>query len=121
MQLFMNRSEFDDKWEQYILGDEYDAEDIAKGKKVYALVIYDIVDNKRRTRFAKVMEGYGKRVQKSGFEVRIPEKKFQELLKLIPKYCTSEDSIRVYRITGDNLVYKWGADIGYLSEDVVIF
>lgn len=32
-------------------------------KKLYILVIYDIVDNKRRVRFAKKMNGYGFRVQ----------------------------------------------------------
>lgn len=35
----------------------------AKKKKLYILVIYDIVDNKRRVKFANKMSGYGFRVQ----------------------------------------------------------
>ena len=30
-----------------------------ESKKLYLLVIYDIIDNKRRLKFAKAMEGYG--------------------------------------------------------------
>ena len=89
-------------------------------KKVYALVIYDIVENKKRTKFAKLMEGYGNRIQKSGFEVTLSEKKFKQLLDVIPKYCGAVDTIRVYRITGQNLVYKWGKDIGSFQEDLII-
>lgn len=35
-----------------------------RGKK-YFLLIYDISDDKKRTKFAKMLEGYGVRVQKS--------------------------------------------------------
>ena len=45
----------------------------AKKKNVYILVIYDIVDNKRRVKFANKMSGYGYRVQKSAFEAMITE------------------------------------------------
>lgn len=38
---------------------------------MYILVIYDIVDNNRRVKFAKKMNGYGFRVQKSAFEAMI--------------------------------------------------
>ena len=42
-------------------------------KKLFVLIIYDIVDNKRRVRFAKKMSGYGFRVQKSAFEALIED------------------------------------------------
>lgn len=64
-------------------------------KKVYALVIYDITDNKTRT-------------------------KFEKLLSEIPKYCSSLDTIRVYRITGKNLVDKWGIDNSSFQEETII-
>ncbi len=88
--------------------------------KVYALVIYDITDNKTRGRFAKFLQGYGERIQKSGFEVVISEKKFSQLLKEIPKYCSSTDSIRVYRISGKNLVYKWGITTDVTQDEIII-
>lgn len=87
---------------------------------VYALVIYDIVDNKTRVKFAKFLQGYGNRIQKSGFEVVVSEKKFDKLLSEISKYCSSKDSIRVYRITGQNLVYKWGTDNSMEQDDLII-
>lgn len=102
--------------------DYFFGEALLKGKKkVYALVIYDIVSNKKRTKFAKIMEGYGNRIQKSGFEISVSEAKFNELLEIIPYYCDKlEDSIRVYRIEGRNLVHKWGIDVSTEQDDIII-
>ena len=66
------------------------------------------------------MEGYGNRIQKSGFEVTLSEKKFDKLLNEIPKFCGAADTIRVYRITGQNLVYKWGKDSSATQEELII-
>ena len=52
----------------------------AHEKKVYILVIYDIVSNKRRAAFAKKMNGYGFRVQKSAFEAMITVNLYKKLL-----------------------------------------
>ena len=38
----------------------------------------------------------------------------------IQNYCSECDSIRIYRITGKNLVYKWGVDKSSEQEDVII-
>ena len=89
-------------------------------KQVYALIIYDIVENKLRTKFAKHLQGYGRRIQKSGFEVQLSESKFNKLLSEIPRFCGREDSIRVYRIQGKNLVYKWGVDNFEEQENVIV-
>ena len=51
----------------------WNTEEIENIRQLYVLIIYDIVDNKRRNRFAKEMSGYGFRVQKSAFEAMIPE------------------------------------------------
>ena len=89
-------------------------------RKVYALIIYDIIDNKKRTKFAKYMKGYGERVQKSCFEVIISQKKFEKMLNCIGKYCGEVDSIRVYRIHGKSQVYQWGRTTAVEEEDVII-
>ena len=52
----------------------WNTEEIKTEKKVYILVIYDIVNNKCRTDFAKKMNGYGFRVQKSAFEAMVSER-----------------------------------------------
>ena len=50
----------------------------------FILIIYDIVDNKRRTKFAKLLEGYGTRVQKSAFEAMLSQKSYEKLVREIP-------------------------------------
>ena len=43
----------------------------SKEKKVYVLIIYDIIENKKRTKLAKFLQGYGFRIQKSAFEAML--------------------------------------------------
>ena len=50
----------------------------------FSLLIYDIVDNSKRLRFAKFMESYGKRVQKSAFEIRIEKKNIKKCWQRFP-------------------------------------
>lgn len=45
---------------------------------MYALIIYDIVDDKRRNKLVKFLQGYGFRVQKSCFEVMISKALFDK-------------------------------------------
>ena len=42
---------------------------------VFVLIIYDIVDNKKRIKLSKMLLGYGFRIQKSAFEAIIPKRK----------------------------------------------
>lgn len=99
----------------------WNTEDVKKEKKVYILVIYDIVSNKRRTAFAKKMEGYGFRVQKSAFEAMISEKLYRQLLGEIPRSISKgEDSVRLYRITGQGEVTLFGVSETIKDEEVII-
>lgn len=90
-------------------------------KKLFVLIIYDIIDNKRRIKFAKEMCGYGFRVQKSAFEALIDEKLFQKLQREIPHLIDNkEDSVRIYRMTGYGEVDLFGVNSKIEAEDVVI-
>ncbi|MBR1628359.1 MAG: CRISPR-associated endonuclease Cas2 [Lachnospiraceae bacterium] len=90
-------------------------------RKILVLIIYDIIENKKRTKFAKHLEGYGTRVQKSAFEARLTQKKYNKLMEEIPRFCSSEDSIRVYRITGQSQISAWGTkEIPEDDEDVIV-
>ena len=90
-------------------------------KKLFVLIIYDIIDNKRRTKFAKEMNGYGFRVQKSAFEALIEDSLFAKLLKEIPSLIDDQvDSIRVYRMTGYGEVDLFGVNQKIEAEDVMI-
>ncbi len=63
------------------------------------VVAYDIPDDRRRTRVARVLEGHGERVQYSLFECRLTGKQFQALWKeLGEEILPQEDSLRAYRL-----------------------
>ena len=66
------------------------------------------------------MEGYGTRVQKSAFEIRINKRKFNEMLNRIPQFVSSEDSIKLYKIRGNGEVYCWGNARKEISEEILI-
>lgn len=90
-------------------------------KKIFILLIYDIIDNKRRTKFAKEMSGYGFRVQKSAFEALLEESQLKKLEKKIPSLIDpEEDSIRIYRMTGYGEVKLYGQNTKIEAEDVII-
>ena len=90
-------------------------------KQLFVLVIYDIVNNKRRTKFAKEMNGYGFRVQKSAFEALIDEALFVKLQRVIPTLIDEkEDSVRIYRMTGYGEVKLFGLNSKLESEEVMI-
>ena len=76
--------------------------------KVYVLIIYDIVENKKRLQLAKFLQGYGFRVQKSSFEAKISKQKYLQMLKKIGDFAGEEDSIRVYKIIGNGQVSIFG-------------
>ena len=48
------------------------------------VVIYDIIDNRRRAAFAKYLQGFGIRVQKSAFECILPNAKYEKLIRGYP-------------------------------------
>ena len=66
----MSQFEFDDMDD---LNEEYyfDTIEEFQSERYFVLVIYDIVDNKKRLKLSKYLLGYGIRVQKSAFEMMI--------------------------------------------------
>ena len=67
-------------------------------KKFY-LICFDIVDDKIRNKVAKVLEGYGDRVQKSVFECVLSKTQLNKLKKKIRMLINDgEDSVHFYRL-----------------------
>jgi CRISPR-associated protein Cas2 len=61
------------------------------------IVAYDIANDKRLTRIAKVMLDYGVRVQKSIFEVHVAPPVFRELKERVEKIIVAEeDGVKYY-------------------------
>jgi len=60
---------------------------------------YDIPDNERRNMVAKLLEGYGFRVQKSVFECFLEEDRIKQVVKEVLEVLDeSQDNLRVYRL-----------------------
>ena len=99
----------------------FQTEENGRNDDSLVLIIYDIVNNTRRNRLAKFLNGYGVRVQKSAFEAHLPKKKYEKLLREIVKFCNlKEDSIRVYKIIGKGQVNTWGVGQYEEQEEVIV-
>lgn len=91
---------------------------------MFIIISYDIADNKRRARIAKVLKSFGYRVQKSVFECQLDDdRKYLKMKKEIEKTINREDdSVRYYflcsRCKGNVEVSGWG--VVREEEDVII-
>lgn len=67
------------------------------------VVSYDISDDKRRRKVARIMEGYGYRVQYSVFECELNRKKIAELKHRLRPLVNAKkmESIRFYPLPAD--------------------
>ena len=90
---------------------------------VFYVISYDVPCDKRRQKIAKLLEGYGQRVQWSVFECCLRPDQFQQLQKRLRRlYCSGEDSIRFYPLHGQLLekVEIWGGPSLQSSPQSVI-
>lgn len=68
-------------------------------KQMLTIVAYDIADDKRLQRVAKICEDYGVRVQYSVFECRLEADRFDEFwLELLSVINPDEDRLVAYRV-----------------------
>lgn len=75
------------------------------------VVAYDIPDDRRRLRVAKLLEGYGERVQYSVFECVLTPRQFERLWEEIGRRIDgAEDSVRVYRLCEE--CSRWTRTVG---------
>ena len=64
------------------------------------VVVYDIPDNKRRTKLSNYLEGYGERKQLSVFECFLTLDEMQKLYEKVKKQIEpQEDNVRFYWIS----------------------
>lgn len=63
----------------------------------FALISYDVVNDKRRTKLARFLKDYGQRVQYSVFEVFEEEADLKILFTRLQEFIDAEeDSLRMY-------------------------
>lgn len=64
---------------------------------MFIVIAYDIVEDDRRTRLAKLLCDFGRRVQKSVFECTLNEKQFLDLKVKVEKHIDQDvDTVRYY-------------------------
>jgi CRISPR-associated protein Cas2 len=69
--------------------------------ETFYLVCYDVVGDRRRVRVARLLEGYGMRVQKSVFECVLSANQYEMLDKKLKKCLKKEeDQVRFYPMSG---------------------
>lgn len=98
----------------------FESANLERTVKYRVLVIYDIVDDKRRNKFVKFISGFGFRVQKSAFEGRLDRVLYRRLLDGIPLRIRREDNVRVYKLSSNGEVMCWGGENNVADEDIVI-
>ena len=65
----------------------------------FFLLAYDIADNKRRAKIAKLMESLGERVQGSVFEAYLTPEELKKIVTRSEKVMIiEEDSLRIYTV-----------------------
>ncbi|MFW5697990.1 MAG: CRISPR-associated endonuclease Cas2 [Fimbriimonadaceae bacterium] len=63
------------------------------------VVCYDIADDRRRNKVAKILEGYGERVNFSVFECWLDRRRYNKLMqRLRRRVHPDQDVVRVYRM-----------------------
>lgn len=106
--------------ESDIFFDMYEFFERGHKEDAFSLIIYDIVDNKRRLKLSSFLEGYGVRVQKSAFEIRVDKKKFDQMIAAIPQFVSEKDSVKLYKVHGNGEVFCWGNAKPEISDEVII-
>lgn len=85
-------------------------------RRIYCLVIYDIVCNKQRLKLSKFLESYGVRVQRSCFELFVRPSTYRSIIKTLPSYADSTDSIIVYRLD-HKFIDRFSDDVMDVRQD----
>ena len=68
---------------------------------MFYVISYDISDDRRRLRVAKVLKDFGARVQLSVFEVILDSDQLERLKKRVSRELNSEeDQLRIYPLCG---------------------
>lgn len=65
---------------------------------MFYIVSYDIPDDKKRGKVAKILLDFGTRVQYSVFECIMDDKLLEKMTAKLSKIISDEDSLRIYAL-----------------------
>lgn len=84
------------------------------------LVLYDIEDDKLRTRFSKCLQKYGRRLQYSVFEVKNSARILDNIKTEIKTKFGQADSVLIYNIDDNNCVGKFGHPVNEETDFLIL-
>ncbi|MDM7462563.1 MAG: CRISPR-associated endonuclease Cas2 [Tepidimonas taiwanensis] len=85
---------------------------------VLHVIAYDIPDDRRRNRVARVLEGFGERVQDSVFECWLDARRYRSLVtRLSARIDTHTDKVRIYPLCGKDVADVLTAGAGHPPVD----
>lgn len=68
-------------------------------ERSFYVIVYDVSDDKRRSKVARALEAIGERAQKSVFEAYLTPRELDKLLGRMKKLINDkEDGVRVYQL-----------------------
>ena len=89
------------------------------------VVVYDIVDNKTRRIVGDILEGFGKRVNRSVFEIQVKNAKIRTKLELAlqAELNTKVDSLRIYTVCSNCMQSSTvlGKEADAFDKDAIYF
>ena len=91
---------------------------------MFYVISYDIPDDRRRNQLAKVLKGFGTRVQYSVFEARLTRSQFKQMKQAVNGVInTDEDSVRYYalcRACTGQIEIPAGGDVTAAPKTIVV-
>ncbi|ABX05027.1 MAG TPA: CRISPR-associated endonuclease Cas2 [Herpetosiphon sp.] len=85
---------------------------------MFILISYDIPHDKRRSKIAKTLENFGKRVQYSVFECQLTDSQLADVRgRLTALVVPNEDSIRFYSLPKDAVTAMLILGHGVVTHD----
>jgi CRISPR-associated protein Cas2 len=69
---------------------------MAAAAKTRYVIAYDVEDDGRRAKLARLLLDYGDRVQRSVYEAILTAEELKEVLEEVAKYVSDKDSLRAY-------------------------
>lgn len=86
--------------------------------KLFAVVAYDISDDKRRTKLHKALKRYGKAIQFSAFECLVTSKEFAMMIETIHRLLEKDkDKLRIYTLCDSCYVKIMNLGTGRIAQE----
>lgn len=104
----------------YIFETEEKENEKSKSDNFLVLVIYDITDDKKRLKIAKILKSYGYRIQKSAFECNVNEKNFKVMKEDLLELVGFSDLLKIYKLNTMVEITTYG-DCDIPDEDFLFF